>query len=87
MINIKGYKQVEYKHFIKSLCSCFEESGKTQLEIATKIPSKTPNTVRNAMLDYTQVVSDQKLTNICEQVGMDGFVIWVGGKKYFYEKQ
>jgi hypothetical protein len=87
MINIKGYKQVEYKHFIKSLCSHFEESGKNQIEIATKIGSKTPNTVRNAMLDYSQVVSDQKLSKICEVVGKEGFILWINGEKYFYEKQ
>ena len=85
MIKISGYKQVEYKEFINSLRCHFEAQDKTVIELANEIES-SPQTVRNALFGYQQQLSDKKLTDVLKSVKMDGIILWVNGKKYFYGK-
>lgn len=87
MITITGYTEIEFSAFIKKLNKCFIESGKSHIEIAIEIKAKTPQTIKNSLHDYEQNVSDEKLTKVAKSVGLDGFILWYKGEKYFYVKK
>ncbi len=87
MITITGYSPTNYKSFIAKLNECFEQSGKLPITVASEIKVKTPMTVKNALMDYQQIVSDEVLTKVMKSVGMDGFVLFIKGEKYYYVKK
>lgn len=86
MIDITGYKQVNYTDFQKALHLKYTDSEKTPVEVAAGIKVKSPATIKNAFKTDMQIVSDEVLTAVMKSVGLSGFVIWVFGKKYYYIK-
>lgn len=87
MIKITGYDPIQYRHFIGKLRECIEQSEKHMIKIATEINIKSTLTITNSLNEQQQVVSDKVLTGIMKSVGMDGFVLWFKGEKYFYVKK
>ena len=84
MIQINNYKQVTYSAFQKALDIHFDKCELKEIEIALKVGVKTTATVKNAFRKDIQIVSDEVLTKIMETIKLDGFVLWVNGKRYYY---
>mgnify|MGYP001281065615 CR=1 FL=1 len=84
MIQINNYKQVTYSAFQKALDSQFEKSELKEIEIALKVGVKTTATVKNAFRKDMQIVSDEVLTKIMETIKLEGFVLWINGKRFYY---
>lgn len=86
MIEIKGYKHVDYPTFKEVLSQSLTKSGKTKLQVASEIEVMSTNSVRNVFTDNKQTSSDKILTAVMRAIGLSGFVIWIFGKKYYYVK-
>lgn len=88
-MNILGYKQVSYSELQKSMKRVYADyrEKKTELELAVSLKVKSPQTVRNAFrVDY-QMVSDELLTSLSKEIGLNVCVIWQDGERgYFIPK-
>lgn len=87
MIQIQGYKEVSYSGLQKEMDAKFENSDLTEIEIAMAVKVKSTATVKNAFRKDSQIVSDEVMTNIMKTIGLDGFILWVNAKRFYYIKQ
>lgn len=87
MIQIQGYKEVTYSGLQKEMDYKFGESEFTEIEIAMAVKVKSTATVKNAFRKDTQIVSDEVMTNIMKVIGVEGFILWVNAKRFYYLKQ
>lgn len=86
MINIQGYRELNYSAFQKEMGSYFANSEIKDIEIAVKVGLKSTATVRNAFRTDTQIVSDEVMTKIMKLINIEGFILWVEGNRYYYVK-
>lgn len=86
MIEITGYTQVKYSEFQKTLNSSFSQSRKTGVQIAAQTHVRSAGTIKNALNKEAQMVSDEVLTAVMKVIGVEGFVNWFCGKRYYYLK-
>lgn len=86
MVKITGYKLVNYSDFQKKLHLAYIDSGKSLVELSVCAGVRSQATIQNCFNTDTQVVSDTVLTKLMECLGMDGFVLWVGGSRKYYIK-
>lgn len=86
MIEIKGYKNLNYKDFQTKLHQSFSECGKSTMQVAADIKVKSPTTAQNAFGTEKQLVSDEVMTNVMEAVGLSGFILWAFGTRQYYVK-
>jgi hypothetical protein len=87
MIQIQGYKEVSYSSFQKVMDLQFEKSELTEIEIALAIKVKSTATIKNAFRKDTQIVSDEVMTNVMKAIELEGFILWVNAKRFYYIKQ
>ena len=88
-MNIAGYKSVTYLQLQERMSKAYADyrEDKTELELAVAIKVKSPQTVRNAFRQDYQMVSDELLTLISKEMGLNTCVIWQDGeRKYFIPK-
>ncbi len=86
MIKITGYKLVEYSDFQKKLHFAYIDSKKSLVDLSVCVSVRSQATVNNCFNITAQIVSDNVLTKLMECLGMDGFVLWVGGNRKYYIK-
>jgi len=86
MIQINNYKEVKYSIFQKAMDLELASSEIQEIEIAVKVGVKATATIKNAFRKDTQVVSDEVMTKIMEVIGLDGFILWANGKRFYYIK-
>ena len=87
MIQIQGYKEVTYSGLQKEMDVKFENTELTEIEVAIAVKVKSTATVKNAFRKDSQIVSDEVMTNIMKVIGVDGFILWVNAKRFYYIKQ
>lgn len=87
MIQIQGYKEVTYSGLQKEMDAKFENTELTEIEVAIAVKVKSTATVKNAFRKDSQIVSDEVMTNIMKVIGVDGFILWVNAKRFYYIKQ
>lgn len=86
MIEITGYKIVNYSDFQRKIHKLYIESSRSLVELSVCAGVRSQATIQNCFNTDTQVVSDTVLTKLMECLGMDGFVLWVGGSRKYYIK-
>ena len=86
MIKINNYIQVSYSDLQKLFDSYYDNSGLKDIETALKLEVKSTATVRNIFRKDNQVVSDEVMTKFIGIIGLDGFILWVNGKRHYYVK-
>jgi hypothetical protein len=87
MIQVQGYKEVSYSGLQKEMDYRFEASDFTEIEIAIAVKVKSTATIKNAFRKDAQIVSDEVMTNVMKVIGVDGFILWVNAKRFYYIKQ
>jgi len=87
MIQINGYLNVSYSTFQKEMDASFEKSQLKELEIALSVGLKSIATVKNAFRKDNQIVSDEVMSKIMQLIGIDGFILWIQGTRFYYIKQ
>jgi len=86
-MKITGYKEVAYCKFMEELNKCYleyEETEKDIFKLAGKLELKSIYTITNFLKSELQSVSDKRLTLMMELIGFKGFILWEGGKRYYY---
>lgn len=86
MVLIKGYSLLNYTQFQEILHRKKADCNKTTPEIAVCCGLKDTNTVNNAFKTKGQVIKDSVLSKIMNCLGIDGFVHWNNGMRYYYVK-
>lgn len=86
MITIENYKNVNYSAFQKAMDLHFAMSELKEIEIAIKVGLKSTATVKNAFRKDAQIVSDEVMCGIMELIGLEGFILWIHSKRYYYIK-
>lgn len=87
MIEINSYLNVSYNAFQKEMDSYFEKSQLKELEIALSVGLKSIATVKNSFRKDSQIVSDEVMSKIMKLIGIDGFILWMCGIRYYYIKK
>jgi hypothetical protein len=79
-----GYENKTYKQFQKVLWQLSVDSGKGEAKLSLEMGGVSIQSVRNCFDNSTQRVSDAILTKLMDCLGMEGFVLWVGGVRKYY---
>lgn len=87
MIQIQGYTNVTYTAFQKAMDTHFDNAQIKELQIALSVGLKSVATVKNAFRKDCQIVSDEVMTKVMQLIGLDGFILWKDGNRYYYIKQ
>lgn len=87
-MHIIGYKSVSLKSFQSEVQRKYAQyrETKTEIDVCLFIKAKSPQTVRNAFRDDIQIVSDEIMTKVVKCLGVDGFILWEGGVRYYFIK-
>lgn len=86
MNNMNDYTEVKYPAFQKAMDEKFTALNVKEIEIAMKVGLKSVATVKNAFRKDVQVVSDEVMSRVMDIIGLDGFVVWRSGKRFYYIK-
>ena len=86
MIEIQGFKNVNYQTFQKEMQARFDASDKKEIELALKLGLKSTATIKNSFRKDEQIVSDEVMSGLMELIDLRGFILWLGGKRYYYVK-
>lgn len=83
---MNDYTEVKYPAFQKAMDEKFTALNVKEIEIAMKVGLKSVATVKNAFRKDVQVVSDEVMSRVMDIIGLDGFVVWRSGKRFYYIK-
>lgn len=86
MIDFSRHTELNYSQFQKLMDLQFEKCGLTEIEIALKVGLKSTATIRNAFRKDTQIVSDEVMTKVMHEIGLNGFIVWDNGKRCYFAK-
>jgi len=86
MNNMNDYTEVKYHVFQKHMDEKFSALNVKEIEVALKVGLKSVATVKNAFRKDVQVVSDEVMSKVMDIIGLDGFVVWRSGKRFYYIK-
>jgi hypothetical protein len=84
MVSVEGYKNLTYNDFQRKLGEKLAGCQMTDMELALKVGVKSTATIKNSQRLIKQIVSDNVLTSLAQVIGLDAFVIWHNGKRYYY---
>jgi hypothetical protein len=91
MSKVINYKKIKYPDFQRLLHKRFIDSAGENhqpyyMELALKI-GKTAVTVRNCFQPIEQVVSDEVLTKLMDEIGLEGKIEWISGERHYCIKK
>lgn len=87
MVEIKGYKPMAYDDFQRLLHRKKLDEKRSSPEIAVCCGLKDTQTIKNAFNTNKQVVKDAVLSKLMVCLGINGFVHWENGVRYYYVKK
>lgn len=84
IIQMEGtYTKVSYSKLQVLINKAYSDSGMSSVDLSKKIGVKSTQTAKNALDTTWQVVSDEILTKVIKEVGLDAKVEWKDGKKSY----
>lgn len=83
---LRGYQKVSYNRLQSELRKAWEDSGKSDLELAIELEVKSATTAKNAFQPDNQIVSDEILTKVFNSIGLSAYVVWENGQRNYYIK-
>jgi len=83
---IKGYKTIDYGSLKSHLIKAYEASGKSYIDLAKAAEVTSTQTIKFIFDSQEQKVSDKVLTSVSNTLGINAFIIWMNGEKYYYMK-
>jgi hypothetical protein len=86
LMDIQGYEKVNYPEFQKLLWEQYAELEMNNVKLAALINVTSSQHVKN-IFKPKQIVSDNVLTCAMKALKVDGFVLWMNGKRFYYVKQ
>lgn len=83
-MDLSNYKLVDYKEIQKELAKKRDACNIHELNIAANINVKAVSTVRSAFNEEEQLASDEVLTKVFKELGLNAFVGWVNGERRYF---
>lgn len=87
MVEIKGYKTIDYITFQTTLQRTKVDKEISNPQLAVCAGLKDTATVKKCFTTKKQVVKDTVITKIMECLAINGFILWVNGNRYYYIKK
>ena len=86
-MEIKGFTKIQYDELQAEIKRVYNRDELPEIQIAAKVNLKSVQTVRNAFVPGSQVISDESFSKVLPELGIDLLIVWYQGERCYYIKK